>query len=84
MVPLGILEREFSQTLASQPNGTTELALRRTVGGVVNDPIRRRESGYGSVVTDSLMPKRSRRTFSSCGVSVARISSWFAGARGSR
>jgi 5'-nucleotidase / UDP-sugar diphosphatase len=48
---------KFSAGLASQPNGTTELALRRTVGGVPNDPIRRRESGYGSVVADSFLWK---------------------------
>jgi 5'-nucleotidase/UDP-sugar diphosphatase len=46
----------FSATLASQPNGTTELALRRSVTAS-NDPIRRRESGYGSVVTDSFLWK---------------------------
>ncbi len=46
----------FSASLASQPNGTTELALRRTVT-VTNDPIRRRESGYGSLVADSFLWK---------------------------
>ncbi|HYI17517.1 MAG TPA: hypothetical protein VD836_02355, partial [Solirubrobacteraceae bacterium] len=35
---------EFSASLASQPNGTTEQALRRTIPGrSTNDPIRRRE-----------------------------------------
>jgi 5'-nucleotidase/UDP-sugar diphosphatase len=48
----------FSASLASQPNGTTELALRRTVPpGATNDPIRRRESGYGSLVADSFLWK---------------------------
>jgi 5'-nucleotidase / UDP-sugar diphosphatase len=45
---------EFSQDLANQPNGTTELALVRGSG---NDPIRRRETGYGSVVADSFLWK---------------------------
>ena len=50
---------EFSAGLASQPNGTTEVDLRRTVPGLsgVNDPGRRRESGYGSVVADSFLWK---------------------------
>jgi 5'-nucleotidase/UDP-sugar diphosphatase len=49
----------FSATLASQPNGTTEVDLRRTVPGLsgTNDPGRRRESGYGSVVADSFLWK---------------------------
>jgi 5'-nucleotidase/UDP-sugar diphosphatase len=48
----------FSASLASQPNGTTEAALRRTVPpAATNDPIRRRESGYGSLVADSFLWK---------------------------
>ena len=44
----------FTASLASIPNGTSELALVRGPG---NDPIRRRESGYGSVVADSFLWK---------------------------
>jgi 5'-nucleotidase/UDP-sugar diphosphatase len=47
----------FSASLASQPNGSTELALTRQVGGTPNDPIRRRESGFGNVVVDSFLWK---------------------------
>jgi 5'-nucleotidase len=49
----------FSAALASQPNGTTEVDLRRTITGLTgtNDPGRRRESGYGSVVADSFLWK---------------------------
>jgi 5'-nucleotidase / UDP-sugar diphosphatase len=47
---------EFSEVLASQPNGTTQAALRRSVT-VTNDPIRRREVGYGSLVADSFLWK---------------------------
>ena len=50
---------EFEADLASQPVGTTEVDLRRTEpGGTgVNDPIRRRESGFGNVVVDSFLWK---------------------------
>jgi 5'-nucleotidase / UDP-sugar diphosphatase len=48
----------FSAGLASQPNGSTELALLRTASGSpLNDPIRRRESGFGNVVADSFLWK---------------------------
>lgn len=49
----------FSAGLASQPVGTTEVDLFRTVtGGLgVNDPIRRRESGFGNLVADSYLWK---------------------------
>lgn len=47
----------FSASLASQPVGTTELALQRKTGGTDNDPIRRRESGFGNVVVDSYLWK---------------------------
>ena len=46
----------FSAGLASQPNGATEVTLRRTAT-VTNDPIRRREAGYGSLVADSFLWK---------------------------
>jgi 5'-nucleotidase / UDP-sugar diphosphatase len=46
----------FSANLASQPNGTTEVNLRRTEApSPTNDPIRRRESGYGNLVADSFL-----------------------------
>jgi 5'-nucleotidase len=49
----------FSAGLASQPVGTTEVDLFRTTpGGLgVNDPIRRRESGFGNLVADSYLWK---------------------------
>jgi 5'-nucleotidase/UDP-sugar diphosphatase len=47
----------FSASLASQPNGSTELTLSRQVGPTPNDPIRRRESGFGNVVADSFLWK---------------------------
>src|SRR5262249_33790769 len=47
----------FSASLASQPVGTAELALQRKTGGTDNDPIRRRESGFGNVVADSYLWK---------------------------
>ena len=49
----------FSAGLASQPVGTTEVGLFRTTPGspAVNDPIRRRESGYGNLVVDSFLWK---------------------------
>ena len=49
----------FSAGLASQPVGETEVDLFRTLpGGLgVNDPIRRRESGFGNLVADSYLWK---------------------------
>jgi 5'-nucleotidase / UDP-sugar diphosphatase len=48
----------FSAGLASQPVGTTEVSLVRTLAGSpTNDPIRRRESGYGNLVADSYLWK---------------------------
>ncbi|HET6998231.1 MAG TPA: bifunctional metallophosphatase/5'-nucleotidase [Solirubrobacterales bacterium] len=47
----------FSASLASQPVGNTELALQRKTGGTDNDPIRRRESGFGNIVADSYLWK---------------------------
>jgi 5'-nucleotidase / UDP-sugar diphosphatase len=47
----------FSAGLASQPVGSTEIALTRQVGTTPNDPIRRRESGYGNLVVDSFLWK---------------------------
>jgi 5'-nucleotidase/UDP-sugar diphosphatase len=49
----------FSAGLASQPVGTTEVDLFRTLSGGlgVNDPIRRRESGFGNLVADSYLWK---------------------------
>lgn len=47
----------FSASLESQPVGATELALTRKVGGTENDPIRRRESGFGNLVADSYLWK---------------------------
>jgi 5'-nucleotidase / UDP-sugar diphosphatase len=44
----------FSAGLASQPVGTTEVSLTRGTG---NDPIRRRESGFGNLVADSYLWK---------------------------
>jgi 5'-nucleotidase/UDP-sugar diphosphatase len=44
----------FSANLASQPVGTTEVSLIRGTG---NDPIRRRESGFGNLVADSYLWK---------------------------
>jgi 5'-nucleotidase/UDP-sugar diphosphatase len=44
----------FSAGLASQPVGSTEVLLTRGTG---NDPIRRRESGYGNLVADSYLWK---------------------------
>jgi 5'-nucleotidase / UDP-sugar diphosphatase len=44
----------FSAGLASQPVGTTEVLLTRGTG---NDPIRRRESGFGNLVADSYLWK---------------------------
>jgi 5'-nucleotidase / UDP-sugar diphosphatase len=46
----------FRAGLASQPVGTTEVTLTRTLGAI-NDPIRRRESGYGNLVADSFLWK---------------------------
>src|SRR5918996_608408 len=48
---------EFSAGLASQPVGTTEDDLLRTEAGGLgsNDPIRRRESGFGDVGADSFL-----------------------------
>jgi 5'-nucleotidase / UDP-sugar diphosphatase len=47
----------FSAALEGQPNGSTELTLSRQVGPTINDPIRRRESGFGNVVADSFLWK---------------------------
>jgi 5'-nucleotidase / UDP-sugar diphosphatase len=47
----------FSAGLASQPVGETRVALTRTVGATPNDPMRRRESGYGNLVVDSFLWK---------------------------
>jgi 5'-nucleotidase / UDP-sugar diphosphatase len=48
----------FSAGLASQPVGTTEVDLLRTTpGSLANDPIRRRESGFGNLVADSYLWK---------------------------
>jgi 5'-nucleotidase / UDP-sugar diphosphatase len=49
----------FSAGLASQPVGTTEVSLVRTMPGGLgtNDPIRRRESGFGNLVADSYLWK---------------------------
>jgi 5'-nucleotidase/UDP-sugar diphosphatase len=49
----------FSAGLASQPVGTTEVGLFRTTPGSsgTNDPIRRRESGFGNLVADSYLWK---------------------------
>jgi 5'-nucleotidase / UDP-sugar diphosphatase len=48
----------FSAGLASQPVGETEVDLLRTaVGAGTNDPIRRRESGFGNLVADSYLWK---------------------------
>jgi 5'-nucleotidase / UDP-sugar diphosphatase len=46
----------FRAVLAGQPVGTTDVTLTRTLGAV-NDPIRRRESGYGNLVADSYLWK---------------------------
>ena len=46
----------FRAVLAGQPVGTTQVTLTRTLGAV-NDPIRRRESGYGNLVADSYLWK---------------------------
>jgi len=47
----------FSASLAGQPVGSTELPLARQVGGTPNNPIRRRESGFGNVIADSYLWK---------------------------
>ena len=49
----------FRATLASQPVGFTEVALVRTISGLTgtNDPVRRRESGFGNLVADSFLFK---------------------------
>jgi 5'-nucleotidase / UDP-sugar diphosphatase len=48
----------FSAGLASQPVGSTEVSLVRTTAGAgTNDPIRRRESGFGNLVADSYLWK---------------------------
>jgi 5'-nucleotidase / UDP-sugar diphosphatase len=48
----------FSAGLASQPVGATEVSLVRTTPGAgTNDPIRRRESGFGNLVADSYLWK---------------------------
>jgi 5'-nucleotidase/UDP-sugar diphosphatase len=63
--------KAFSAGLASQPNGTTEVTLRRTAT-VTNDPIRRREAGYGSLVADSFLFK-ARQLASAAGVDAPQI-----------
>jgi 5'-nucleotidase len=64
---------EFSAGLASQPNGTTEAALRRTISGrPTNDPIRRREVGYGSLVADSFLWK-AQQLAPAVGVDVPQV-----------
>lgn len=48
----------FSAGLASQPVGSSEVALQRTKSGSpTNDPIRRRQSGFGDLVADSYLWK---------------------------
>ncbi|MFY9487110.1 MAG: 5'-nucleotidase C-terminal domain-containing protein [Solirubrobacterales bacterium] len=48
----------FSASLAAEPVGSTEVALQRTTSGSPsNDPIRRRESGFGNLVADSYLWK---------------------------
>ncbi|MET0770484.1 MAG: bifunctional metallophosphatase/5'-nucleotidase, partial [Solirubrobacteraceae bacterium] len=61
----------FSAGLASQPNGTTEVTLRRTAT-VTNDPIRRREAGYGSLVADSFLWK-ARQLAATAGVDAPQV-----------
>jgi 5'-nucleotidase/UDP-sugar diphosphatase len=47
----------FRAGLASQPVGSTDVPLSRQVGPTANDPIRRRESGFGNLVADSYLWK---------------------------
>jgi 5'-nucleotidase / UDP-sugar diphosphatase len=64
---------EFSAELASQPVGTTEVELRRTTPpNAVNDPIRRRESGFGNVVADSFLWE-AQRLAPSVGVDAPQV-----------